>query len=258
MSPKMRAAGRLRWSAYCLGFALGGFFDGILLHQILQWHHLLSLVPGVGSIADQIFFDGLFHALMYLVAAVGLTLLARSGAVLGAPGTGRFIFANALIGFGFWHVVDAVVSHWVLGIHRINLASSNPLLWDLAWFALFGLAPVLSGWLLRRGQGPGGSGTTGRAAALGIALCIAVAAPWAALPPAEARSAIVLFRPDLSDGQAVNAIRIAGADILWQSRGAWAVRWRDEPRPGRLYEEGAMLVSTSLAGAGCLAWTKSW
>src|SRR5687768_8252330 len=35
-----------RWGAV-LGFALGGFFDGILLHQILQWHHLLSLVPGI-------------------------------------------------------------------------------------------------------------------------------------------------------------------------------------------------------------------
>src|SRR5690606_18965301 len=34
-----------RWGTV-LGFALGGFFDGILLHQILQWHHLLSLVPG--------------------------------------------------------------------------------------------------------------------------------------------------------------------------------------------------------------------
>ena len=29
-----------------LGMALGGFFDGILLHQVLQWHHFLSLVPG--------------------------------------------------------------------------------------------------------------------------------------------------------------------------------------------------------------------
>jgi uncharacterized membrane protein len=28
-----------------LGFAFGGFFDGILLHQVLQWHHLLS---GIG------------------------------------------------------------------------------------------------------------------------------------------------------------------------------------------------------------------
>jgi uncharacterized membrane protein len=32
--------------AFTLGFAFGAFFDGILLHQVLQWHHLLSLVQG--------------------------------------------------------------------------------------------------------------------------------------------------------------------------------------------------------------------
>lgn len=37
-----------RWGA-ALGFALGGFFDGILLHQILQWHHLLSLGAGAST-----------------------------------------------------------------------------------------------------------------------------------------------------------------------------------------------------------------
>jgi uncharacterized membrane protein len=29
-----------------LGVALGGFFDGVMLHQVLRWHHLLSLKPG--------------------------------------------------------------------------------------------------------------------------------------------------------------------------------------------------------------------
>lgn len=33
-----------------LGLSLGGFFDGILLHQILQWHHLLSLVADPADI----------------------------------------------------------------------------------------------------------------------------------------------------------------------------------------------------------------
>ncbi|WP_272547883.1 DUF2243 domain-containing protein [Acidovorax sp. NCPPB 3576] len=28
------------WPGYLLGFSLGVFFDGIVLHQILQWHHL--------------------------------------------------------------------------------------------------------------------------------------------------------------------------------------------------------------------------
>ena len=33
---------RYQWSGYLLGFALGGFFDGIVLHQVLQWHHMLT------------------------------------------------------------------------------------------------------------------------------------------------------------------------------------------------------------------------
>lgn len=37
-----RAAAGFPWAGYLLGFALGGFFDGILLHQVLQWHHLLD------------------------------------------------------------------------------------------------------------------------------------------------------------------------------------------------------------------------
>lgn len=28
--------------AFLLGVGLGGFVDGILLHQVLQWHHLLT------------------------------------------------------------------------------------------------------------------------------------------------------------------------------------------------------------------------
>src|SRR4051794_35429080 len=33
---------RLRLPGTILGVGLGGFVDGILLHQILQWHHMLT------------------------------------------------------------------------------------------------------------------------------------------------------------------------------------------------------------------------
>src|SRR4051812_2193731 len=33
---------RLIIAAILLGVGLGGFFDGIVLHQILQWHHMIS------------------------------------------------------------------------------------------------------------------------------------------------------------------------------------------------------------------------
>src|SRR5436305_14862602 len=68
------------WGAALLGISLGGLFDGILLHQVLQWHHLLSLVESqsVQDIRTQIMADGLFHVLMYVLACIGLLLLSRS------------------------------------------------------------------------------------------------------------------------------------------------------------------------------------
>lgn len=63
-----------RWAGYMLGFAMGGFFDGILLHQILQWHHLLSALESdpFRDLRTQILADGIFHALMYVIMAIGL------------------------------------------------------------------------------------------------------------------------------------------------------------------------------------------
>ena len=35
---------QLRNAGILLGLGLGGFFDGIVLHQLLQWHHMVSNV----------------------------------------------------------------------------------------------------------------------------------------------------------------------------------------------------------------------
>ncbi|WP_376097658.1 DUF2243 domain-containing protein [Roseomonas sp. CCTCC AB2023176] len=84
----MRPTGGLLLAGGVIGFALGGFFDGILLHQVLQWHHFLSLVQGAAlrQIGNQILADGLFHVAVYAIAAVGLVLLwrARGGFAAGA------------------------------------------------------------------------------------------------------------------------------------------------------------------------------
>ncbi|MCB4820728.1 DUF2243 domain-containing protein [Roseicella aerolata] len=132
------------WAAGLLGFALGGFFDGILLHQILQWHHLLSgWIPGGTVELDRmhVSWDGLFHTAHYILLALGLALL------WGRPG--RVPAGWLAIGFGLWHVVDAVVVHWVLGLHRIRQDSPQPLLWDLVFFGL-GIAAIALGWAWRR------------------------------------------------------------------------------------------------------------
>src|SRR3978361_245537 len=92
--PRLAATpSRFRWAGYLIGIALGGFFDGILLHQVLQWHHLLSLVdsPVLKDIRAQILADGLFHVLMYLIALWGLALLWRSRQAFAQPAGGRML-----------------------------------------------------------------------------------------------------------------------------------------------------------------------
>jgi uncharacterized membrane protein len=247
------------WAGGLLGFALGGFFDGILLHQILQWHHLLSAVEGEAfrDLRVQVLADGVFHALMYLVAIAGLWLLWRARGALAAPGAGRLLVANALLGFGLWHIVDGILSHWILGIHRIRMDSANPLLWDLIWFVAFGVLFVAAGWGLRRGSAPGTPGTRRPVAAASLlATAVLVAGPLAALPPPPGGPTIVLFKPGTGPEAALHAVVAAGGLALWSDASGelWAIKVGPETDATALYRHGALVVSRSTFGIGCLPW----
>ncbi|HEX2528986.1 MAG TPA: DUF2243 domain-containing protein [Geminicoccus sp.] len=254
---------RLHWAGYLLGFSLSGFFDGILLHQVLQWHHLLSALDSstFRDIRVQILADGLFHVLMYAVAAVGLWLLWRSRRAFAEPGSGRTLLAVALIGFGVWHVLDAVLSHWILGIHRIRMDSPVPLAWDLGWALVFGLVPILAGILLdRRGGGGNGRGRQHRSLApAALAAAVLVAGPVAALPPPGTDTVMVLFRPGMSGSDAFGALAAVDARPVWSDPTGqlWAVEMGVGGRASALYAHGALLVGTGLLPAGCLAWSSA-
>jgi uncharacterized membrane protein len=105
-----------------LGTALSAFFDGILLHQVLQWHHLLSLAEGASwrDLQNQVLADGLFHAAVYLLMVAGLAMLWRRRRELHRPGARRRVIADLLLGFGLWNVVDIVGVHWMAGLHRVR------------------------------------------------------------------------------------------------------------------------------------------
>jgi uncharacterized membrane protein len=182
----------LKWAGFLLGLWLGGFFDGILLHQILQWHHLLSNVNAVQDMRMQIMFDGAFHALMYVIAAIALMKLWRSRAAMNDAAASGRLWGNAFMGFGVWHIVDSFFSHWITGIHRIKIDSPNPLMWDLIWFLAFGVVPAIIGWrMLRKTDTHGGSGGRTAAATLGFAALLA--GPIAALPAASDPTQIVVL-----------------------------------------------------------------
>ncbi len=247
---------RTRYGWLLVGFALGGFFDGIVLHQILQWHHLLSgLDDPLGSdLRFQITMDGLFHLLMYLVGMAGTVLLVAGRTAGGRAGTTSEILRLVLIGFGTWHVIDAMVSHWLLGLHRIRMDSDVPLFWDVAWLIAFGILPLLIAVLLPPKSGP----SRGAAAAIMTVALSAGIAAGAGPRYSEVSETIVVFRQDMDPAQMMAAVLRADTTMRWTDASGtiWAVDNVSWHGVATLYGEGALLVGSTPALGGCLAWTR--
>lgn len=255
MDAAARGVGR---AAVLLGVALGGFFDGILLHQILQWHHLLSDVEAaaVRDLRVQLLADGLFHLLMYLIAALALWQLWRHRIALQRRTATPTLGGGVLLGFGLWHVLDAILSHWLTGIHRVKGDAANPLLWDLAWFAVFGVLPMVLGLWVRRTLPPR-SGPGAHHAAAGLAALAVVAGGASALGPPEEAPSVVVFRPGMSASAAFTTLAKADARVLWADKtgGVWIVQRSVSEAPLALWRGGALLVGGSWTGWGCANWT---
>ena len=238
-----------------IGIGLSGFFDGILLHQVLQWHHLLSLVPGEAfrQIETQIFADGMFHVLMYVVTAAGLWMLWRRRRALAEQPQGwRLVAGGGLLGFGVWNLIDVGLFHWILGIHRIRVNVPDPLTYDVAWLVILGFVPMGIAWLLLRRSGAGAG--HGPAAGATLALLALIAAPIAARRVPGVNTAVVLFRPDVTSGEAVNAILAADGRILWSGRDSRVMAVTlEKGSAAALYRNGALFVTRSPALAGCAA-----
>lgn len=137
------------------GLGLGGFFDGIVLHQLLQWHHLLSSAgypPNtLHNLQVDTFFDGLFHALTYLFVAVGLGLLWRSAHRTHIWWSSKMLAGTLLMGFGMFNLVEGLIDHQLLGIHHVNetVARAQWIYWDIG-FLVWGALMLGGGWLLLR------------------------------------------------------------------------------------------------------------
>lgn len=121
-----------------LGAGLGGFIDGIVLHQILQWHNLLSSVrPPIDlvSMKYNMLWDGLFHAFTWLTTAVGVALLWRAGQRRDVAWSTRAFLGALLLGWGLFNFVEGLIDHQLLGIHHVH-PGEGQLAWDLGFLAL--------------------------------------------------------------------------------------------------------------------------
>jgi uncharacterized membrane protein len=132
-----------------LGVGLGGFVDGIVLHQILQWHHLLTSEGGhpattVAGLEANTLADGLFHAATWLATLAGVVLVWNSGR---REPLGQLL-GLALAGWGAFNLVEGLVDHHLLGLHHVK-EGDDELAFDLGFLAL-GAALLAGGTALAR------------------------------------------------------------------------------------------------------------
>jgi uncharacterized membrane protein len=107
--------------AFVLGIGMGGFVDGIVLHQVFQWHHMLTdtgdhPADTVAGLEANTLADGLFHAGTWVLVAVGLLL------TVDAWQRGRLAPP--------WR------SHVGLWLHHVRDDLGGPLSWDIGFLVL--------------------------------------------------------------------------------------------------------------------------
>jgi uncharacterized membrane protein len=168
MAPETRDRSFPLSAGILFGLGLGGFFDGIVLHQVLQWHHMLSSWYPINSVPNlelNTLWDGLFHATTYVFVVIGLFILWRSAHRRHLAWSNKLLAGTLLTGWGLFNLVEGLIDHQILGLHHVNERVSREqwIVWDLGFLA-WGLVMLVGGLLLvRAGRAEEASGQADRA-----------------------------------------------------------------------------------------------
>ena len=135
-------------SGIIIGAGMGGFVDGILLHQIAHWHNMGSAVVApvtLETMRQNMMWDGWFHAAVWVCTLLGIYWLlndARRGTRLPTPKA----FTGLLItGWGLFNLVEGLMDHHVLGLHHVRDIPTHVPLYDWLFLAVGGLGFILLG-----------------------------------------------------------------------------------------------------------------
>jgi uncharacterized membrane protein len=139
-------------AGFLLGVGMGGFVDGILFHQILQFHHMVSnvIVPDTLVNADiNMFWDGLFDAFTWTMTLLGVMLLWKAVKNETVPKLTQVFIGSGLIGCGAFNLIEGIIDHHIFKLHHViqNAVYPDQLYWDLVFLAS-GIVLIVLGYYL--------------------------------------------------------------------------------------------------------------
>lgn len=137
-------------AATVAGIGLGGFVDGILLHQVLQWHELLSARIAVDTLLGKsvnMFWDGIFHTFTLITCIAGVVFLWFVLRRDHVNTSGYLLSGGMLTGWAIFNVVEGVINHHLLKLHHVRETSAREDAWDQG-FLVFSMLLFIIGYLL--------------------------------------------------------------------------------------------------------------
>lgn len=135
-----------------IGIGMGGFVDGIVLHQIMHWHNMGSAVlppTTMEAMKRNMLWDGLFHAGTWLITFIGVWMLFGAAHRRTLP-PARAFAGQMLLGWGLFNLVEGVIDHHLLNLHHVRDMPVHVPLYDWVFLAVAGVGFTLAGWLLAR------------------------------------------------------------------------------------------------------------
>lgn len=131
---------------------MGGFVDGILLHQILQWHQMISntLPPDTLEYKNiNMFWDGIFHAVTWSITLLGILLMWKTMKRKDLYFSNRVFYGGLIAGWGAFNLVDSIFNHYLFSFHNVRENVASPELYN-AGFLMFAVLLLGIGWIMIR------------------------------------------------------------------------------------------------------------
>jgi uncharacterized membrane protein len=139
-----------------LGMGFGGLADGIVLHSILGWHHLICADATVycqPTSIEQLQLentqDGYFDLALWIVLLAGTAMMSRAARNTDRVWSGRVLLGSSLAGCGLFNFLEGLVDHQILGIHHVLPGSPHQFLFDMLYLGNGLLFFGIGAWLVR-------------------------------------------------------------------------------------------------------------
>ena len=140
-------------AATVLGIGIGGFIVGIIFHQILQWHEMISnKIPPVNYVAKSInmFWDGIFHAVTLIITAAGIILLWQLLKRKDIDNSGYLLTGGLLSGFGLFNLLEGLMDHQILKLHNVKEVTSDKQAWNIGFLVFSGVLIIIGYFIVKK------------------------------------------------------------------------------------------------------------